>query len=271
MKFPRLAILAVLAVLGRPCSAALVDCEFDTIRGTPVANLFLDALKPKHVPGQPKAANAADLSKLARVLVQWDGVKSPPIIRFIGLPARATMAPLIVGETSTQTPLGPSWPLPNLPGFAAVVVGEADLVVSTPAKLAALAPVPVPGPTGHAMQFTGPATDLKLGDLLPSLRAFSMTYDGNGSTKAVLFAKSESDAKHVDRYIWWRKPLVYAGADLGISKLQFPARLLDQTDISRDKDQLVATTSLDGDIRNQAFQVLADTIQRELRNFQPHQ
>ena len=37
-----------------------------------------------------------------------------------------------------------------------------------------------------------------------------------------------------------------------------------------DHDTLVATTSLRDDLRAQAFQVLADQIGRELRNFQPH-
>lgn len=263
-------LVLLLMVLAVPASAALVDAEFDSIRGTPIAQLFINALAPASDPSHPDPPPASKpLPDLARVLVGWNGVHSPPVIRFIGLAAKDVVPPLAHGAAPTATPVGPSWPLPNLSGFWIAIAGDRDLLVSTPAQLAHLKPSPIPPGSGHAMRFTGPATDLKLGDLQSSLRCFVMTYDSDGTTKATLFANSEKDAKHVDRYIWWRKPIVYAGADLGVTKLKFPAHLLDQTDISRDKDQLIASTNLHDDLRAQAFQVLADQIQKELRNFQP--
>ena len=158
------------------------------------------------------------------MVVSWSGVKTPPVIRYLGLASESVVGPIKHGDPGTPTPVGLSWPLPNLSGFSIAIAGPDDLIVSTPEQLAKLKPTPAPPATGHAMRFIGPATDLKLGDLQKSLRSFTMTYESDGSTKAVLFANNEGDAKHVDRYIWWRKPLVYAGADIGTQRRSSSSR-----------------------------------------------
>jgi hypothetical protein len=206
---------------------------------------------------------------LQRVLISWSTVKSPPVITFIGLRTQLIVTTLSKGTPGTATPIGPAWLLPNVPGFYFAVVSPQMLVVSTLPGLQAQIPGNPQAASGHALEFTGAATDLKLGDLQAQLKDFTMTYDSSGATRIVIRAKSEDDAKHVDRWVWWRKPLVFAGADLGVKKLQFPAKLLDQTSISRDKDKLIAVTTLKQDMRTQAFSVLANAIRKQLRNFQP--
>lgn len=283
----RLAALACLLVLvAADARAALVDAQYEAIKDTAVATVLTSALQmpppadggqqPGSVPGaapqaEPAAGDpAADpLAGLNRILVGWEGVRSPPVIRFVGLDAAATVTRLSAGKEPTATAIGPSYPLPNLPGFCIVAVGERELVVSTPAALEKLQLPPLPPASGHALQFTGPASDLKLGELQDKLKDFHLTYDSDGVTRATLRANNEKDAKKVDRWVWWRKPLVYAGADLGVKKLKFPAKLLDQTEIARSDDALIATTSLKDDLKLQAFQMLADQIKRECRRFAP--
>ncbi len=282
----RIALVACIGVLAtRSASAALVDVEFVEIRDTPVGIMFSDCLKgePPAAPADPAAAATADpavtmgppaptdddgVKDLKRVLVGWDGVRSPPVIRFIGMSADDTIARISKGQPGIPTALGPSWPMPNLSGFAIVKVGEKELVVTTPASFEHLTLAPLPEAAGHALDFKAPSTDLKLGDLQDKISDFHLTYDKEGSTLLQVNTPNERDAKSVDRYIWWRKPVVFAGADVGVKKLKFPAKLFDQTEITRKRNVLTAKTTLKDEMRDQAFIYLADAIKRELRRYQ---
>jgi hypothetical protein len=278
-----LASVLLLMCLRLSASAALVDVDFNAIRGTEISELLIAALRPASgttfaTTDPNPAAVPADVTAgpifnptggLQRVLITWSSVKSPPVITFIGLRTPLIIKTLSAGAPPTTTPVGPAWLLPNVPGFYFAVVSPAELVVSTLPGLLAQTPGSVQAASGHALEFTGVSTDLKLGDLQAQLKDFTMTYDTSGATRIVIRAKSEEDARHVDRWVWWRKPLVFAGADLGVKKLQFPAKLLDQTTMTRDKDQLIATTTLQNDMKTQAFNVLANAIRKQLRNFQP--
>jgi len=278
-------LICALTLSGR-ASAALVDVNYNAIRGTPISDVLISALCPHdgvlYASDDPPAPVARDPNApppaptfnptggLQRVLISWANVKSPPIIRFFGLNTALQQKTLAKDLPSVTTPIGPAWPLPNVPGFYFAVVSPTELEVSTLATLQAAVRSAPPEPSGHALHFSGPATDLKLGDLQPLLKDFSMSYESNGDTKIIIRATSEDAAKHVDRWVWWRKPIVFAGADIGVKKLQFPAKLLDQTVMVRDKDELIATTTLHDDMQTQAFNVLADAIRKQLRNFKPH-
>jgi len=280
------ATLAMALILGGRADAALVDVNYNAIRGTPISEVLISALcphdgvlyasddPPTPVPGDastlPPAPVFNPTGGLQRVLISWANVKSPPVIRFFGLNTALQERTLAKGVAAVTTPIGPAWPLPNVPGFYFAVVSPTELEVSTLATLLTATRAPPPEPSGHALHFSGPATDLKLGDLQPLLKDFSMSYESNGDTKIIIRANSEDAAKHVDRWVWWRKPIVFAGADIGVKKLQFPAKLLDQTIMVRDKDELIATTTLHDDMQTQAFNILADAIRKQLRNFKPH-
>jgi hypothetical protein len=261
-----IACLASLAAAEVP--AALVDADFSEIKETAVGQMFISCLQPAHAEGT--APDADPPIEIKRLLVSWEGVKAPPVIRFIGVDASAVTAHLAEGKAPTQTSVGPSWALPNLNGFAVAMVKPDELVVSTPAALEKLQLPDLPQASGHVLQFTGPASDLKLGELQDKLKDFVLIHDHNGVTKVSVHANDEKDAKAVDRWIWWRKPVVFAGADVGVKKLKFPAKLLDQTDIARHKDTITASTTLKDDMRSEAFIYLADAIRREVRRFQPH-
>jgi len=279
------ALLLTLSLCGQ-AGAALVDVNYNAIRGTPISDVLIRALcphdgglyasddPPTPVPGDPNAAPPPPTFNptggLQRVLISWANVKSPPVIRFFGLNTALQEKTLTKGAPPVATPIGPAWPLPNVPGFYFAIAGPTELEVSTLATLLSSTRTPPPEPSGHALHFTGPATDLKLGDLQPLLKDFAMSYESNGDTKIIIRANSEDAAKHVDRWVWWRKPIVFAGADIGVKKLQFPAKLLDQTIMVRDKDELIATTTLHDDMQTQAFTILADAIRKQLRNFKPH-
>jgi hypothetical protein len=280
----RAACVASLSFAPMTAHAALVDVEFAEIRDTPVGTMLRDCLKPAP-PAAPAAIDPAAPAPtgtpaappteedptvgLRRVTVAWEGTKSAPIIRFLGVPAQQEIARISAGKDGTDTPLGKSWPLPRLPGFAIVAVGEEELVVAPPKTLEQLKLAPWPAAPGHALDFKAPATDLKLGDLQDRITDFHLTYDSSGNTLLQVNTPSEKMAKSVDRYIWWRKPVVFAGADVGIKKLKFPARLLDATDIDRKKNVLTAKVTLKDDMKNQAFGYLADAITRELRRYRP--
>jgi hypothetical protein len=280
----RLAAVACLASCAvAPVGAALVDAEYAEIRDTSIGALFVSCLQcappapapaaPQQVSGQPQPVVAADppatdpTKELKRVLVSWDGVKSPPVVRFIGLPAEEVAAAIAGGKPSTPTAVGPSWPVPNVPGFVIAVVKPDELVMSVPSTLEKLQLAPPPPPSGHALRFTGPGSDLKLGEIQDKVRDFELIHDHGGATTATINTPSAKDAKSLDRWVWWRKPVVFAGADVGVKKLKFPSKLLDQTDIDRKDAALVATTTLKDDMRAQAFDYLTDAIKRELRRF----
>jgi hypothetical protein len=275
------------AMTAAHAGAALVDAEYAEIRDTSVGKLFDSCLQPAApvasgsqagttppapqitvVNDPPAAAAANPTAELKRVLVSWDGVKSPPVIRFIGIPAEAIAASLAGGKPSTPTAVGPSWPVPNMPGFAVAIAKPDELVISVPETLEKLQLAPCPAASGHPLRFTGPGTDLKLGEIQDKVKDFELIYDHGGATKATITTPSDKDAKALDRWVWWRKPVVFAGADVGVKKLKFPARLLDQTDIDRSKNQLIATTTLQDDMRGQAFDYLTDAIRREIRRFE---
>ncbi|MBA3709080.1 MAG: hypothetical protein H0W83_09710 [Planctomycetes bacterium] len=283
------ACVGVLSLLALPARAALVDVQFADIKDTPVGTMLRDCLKPE-APPAPAAADgtaapadgaAVDPAATAavpeedptvglrRVTVAWEGTKSPPIIRFLGIPSKQAVDRISKGQAGTDTPLGKSWPLPRLPGFSVVILGDEDLVVAPPKTLETLKVAAWSAAPAHALDFTAPATDLKLGDLQDKISDFHLTYDSSGSTLLQVNTPSEKMAKSVDRYIWWRKPVVFAGADVGIKKLKFPARLLDAADIDRKKNVLTAKVTLKDDMKNQAFGYLADAISRELRRYRP--
>jgi hypothetical protein len=279
----RLAVACLASCAAGEAAAALVDAQYDEIRDTSVGALFVSCLQPAPaaagsqagstpgttVSGTPVAdPPAVDPTKdLKRVLVSWDGVKSPPIVRFVGLPAEAVAAAIAGDKPSTPTAVGPSWPVPNVPGFAIAVVKPDELVMSVPSTLEKLQLPELPPPSGHSLRFTGPGSDLKLGEIQDKVKDFELVHDHGGATKATINTPSAKDAKSLDRWVWWRKPVVFAGADVGVKKLKFPSKLLDQTDIDRHDAALVASTTLKDDMRLQAFDYLTDAIKRELRRF----
>ncbi len=275
--------IAGLSLAAVPSWAAIVDAQFAEIRDTPIGTMFKECLKaappaapapaadgtPAPAPAVPEAPEDDPTVGLRRVLVAWTGVRSPPTIRFQGIPAQAAIARISEGKEGTDTAIGKSWPLPRLPGFSMVAVGEDELVVAPAKALEQLKLVEWPAPPGNALDFKAPATDLKLGDLQDRISDFHLTYDSAGNTQLKVNTPSEKMAKSVDRYVWWRKPVVYAGADVGIKKLKFPARLLDATAIDRKKNVLTAKLTLKDDMKDQAFGYLADAISRELRRYRP--
>jgi hypothetical protein len=206
------------------------------------------------------------LLTLHRALVKWDGATNPPVIRLRGLDFADLIARLAKREGPLDNINGKTWPLPGFPGFGLVVIGGESVVI--PLKAAAKIDLPAwPAQGPHALDAHAPSKDLKLYDLQQKITEFHLVYDQSGETLLNVSTPSDKTARSVDRYVWWRSPLVFAGADLGVKRLKFPARILNATTIQRTNNILSVSLNLAPELRDQAFDYLVDAMKRELHRY----
>jgi hypothetical protein len=258
--------LLVLSLLVGVATAANIDCAYPHIRDTTLGTALATTLG---APATPEGAVAIDqpLKDCQRVLITWSGPKAPPVVRFLGVPAEALVARYAATGTRVDSRHGPAYPLPQQPGFIAVALGESDLLIATPAVLAQIDPPEWPEATGNVLDFSGPATDLKLGDLQDELSDFLFAWQPDGKLVLHATANSRHDAKSVLRYISIRKPLVQAAAGVGVDKAELPAKLLDCATFSREDNILTARMDLDEPTRVEAVEYLAKQVRRQMKKY----
>lgn len=257
--------LAALLLLAGIAAAANVDCAFPHIRDTTLGAALSTALGAPATEGA--AAIEQPLKDCQRVLIVWSGPKAAPVVRFQGVPSEALMARYAATGTRIESRHGPAYPLPQQPGFVAVALDEQELMIATPAILAQIAPPAWPEPTGNVLDFSGPATDLKLGDLQDELSSFLFAWQPDGKLMLRATAASRHDAKAVLRYVAIRKPLVQAAAGVGVDKAEFPAKLLEAAAFSREENVLIARMDLDQPTREQAVEYLAKAVRRQMKKY----
>ena len=206
------------------------------------------------------------LLTLHRALVKWDGATNPPVIRLRGLDFASLLARLAKREGPMDNINGRTWPLPGFPGFGLVVINGESVVI--PLKATAKIDLPAwPAQGPHALDAHAPSKDLKLYDLQQKITEFHLVYDQSGETLLNVSTPSDKTARSVDRYVWWRSPLVFAGADIGVKRLKFPARILNATTIQRTNNILSVSLNLAPELRDQAFDYLVDAMKRELHRY----
>jgi len=257
--------LAALVLFSGLAAAANVDCAFPHIRDTALGIALSTTLG---VPAT-ESAPAIDqpLKDCQRVLIVWSGPKSAPVVRFQGVSSEALMARYAAVGTRLDSRHGPAYPLPQQAGFVAVALNAHELMIATPAILAQTDPPAWPEATGNVLDFSGPATDLKLGDLQEELSSFLFTWQPDGKLVLRATAASRHDAKAVLRYVAIRKPLVEAAAGIGVEKAEFPAKLLEAADFSREENILFARMDLDQPTRDQAVEYLAKAVRKQMKKY----
>lgn len=259
--------ILLLAMMALPAlRAATIDVDFTGIAGTQLAETLEEILVVPAAEGQP-----ADQPLLCctRILVSWQGINSPPVVRFRGVPADERMERLAAsGTPAVETPWGTGYRLPNLLGYVAVGIARDEVMAVAPEVLATLTePPPWPEAFEHIMSFKGLSSDLKLGDLADELVDIDFTWPRDNKLTLVSNAKSRGDAKAVLRYISIRRPLVHAAAGLGIDKADFPSRLLGATTWNRSGNQIQASFDLDDNTRIEAVDYLTKSLRRHLGKY----
>lgn len=257
--------LAALVLLAGVAAAANIDCAFPHIRDSSLGTALSTAL------GAPATDTAPALDQplkdCQRVLIVWNGPRAAPVVRFQGVPSEALMARYAASGTRVESRHGPAYQLPQQTGFVAVALNAQELMIGTPAILATIDPPPWPEPTGNVLDFSGPATDLKLGELQDELSSFLFTWQPDGKLVLRATAASRHDAKAVLRYVAVRKPLVQAAAGVGVEKAEFPAKLLEAAAFSREENILIARMDLDQPTREQAVDYLAKAVRRQMKKY----
>lgn len=261
----RAARLLILSCLAFAASAATIDCAFPHIRDTTLGGTLATTLQVPAVEGQPAHE---PLRECSRVLITWSGPKAPPVVRFKGVAARELMGRYAAaGAAPVESRYGAAYPLPQQQGFVAVALADDELLIATPTLMAQLEAPEWPTASGNVMDFTGPATDLKLGDLQDELRHFNFVWGPDGKLVLRATATSKTDAKAVIRYISLRKPLVDAAAGVGIEKAEFPSKLLNAATFDRKDAEVIARMELDDPTRLQAVDYLAKAVTRQMRKY----
>ena len=257
--------LAALVLLAGVAVAANVDCAFPHIRDTALGTALSTTLG---VPAsETTPALDQPLKDCQRVLIVWSGPKAAPVVRFQGVESEALMARYAAVGTRLDSRHGPAYPLPQQAGFVAVALNAQELMIATPAILAQIDPPAWPEATGNVLDFSGPATDLKLGDLQEELSSFLFTWQPDGKLVLRATATSRHDAKAVLRYVAVRKPLVEAAAGIGVEKAEFPAKLLEAAAFSREENILFARMDLDQPTRDQAVEYLAKAVRKQMKKY----
>lgn len=246
--------------------AAYIDVDFTGIAGTQLSATLDEILT---VPAAEGVPTDQPLICCTRILVSWQGINTPPLVRFRGVPAHERIAKLAAsGAKPTETVWGTGYRLPNLQGYIAVALERDEILAGSPAVLAALTEAPAwPETFEHIMSFKGLSSDLKLGDLADELVDIDFTWPRDNKLTLISHAHSRGDAKAVLRYIGIRRPLVHAAAGLGIDKADFPSRLLAATTWNRSGNQIQASFDLDDATRIEAVDYLTKSLRRHLNKY----
>lgn len=253
-----IAVFCSVAVLG----AATIDVDYTKVRDGGIGAALSAALATAASPGE---VVPDPLANCQRVLITWSGPKQPPVVRFLGVDTTAYCKRLSdSGATSIETPFGTAWALPQQQGFSVVALSDQELLMAPPTLLATIEAPAWPPATTNVISFSGPATDLKLGDLQDELRDFIFAWEPNGAVSLHATANSKGDAKAVLRYISLRQPLLDAAASLGVDKAQFPSKLLDATTFDRQGNVIIARLALDEPTQAEAVEYLAKQIRKQM-------
>lgn len=256
-----IAMLCSVALLG----AATIDVDYPKVRESGIGAALSAALATSGSPGE---VVPDPLSECQRVLITWSGPKQPPVVRFLGVDTKAFCHRLSAsGATSIETPFGAAWALPQQPGFSVVALSDRELLMAPPTLLATIEAPAWPPATANVISFSGPGSDLKLGDLQDELRDFLFAWEPTGAVSLHATANSKSDAKAVLRYISLRQPLLDAAAALGVDKAVFPAKLLDATTFDRQGNVIIARLALDAPTQAEAVEYLAKQIRRQMSKY----
>lgn len=254
-------VCCVATVLG----AATIDVDYAKVRDGSIGAALNATLATTATAGE---VVPDPLVACQRVLITWSGPKQPPIVRFLGVDTAVYCARLVASEAvSIDTKFGTAYALPKQKGFAVVALSDNELLMAPPALLATIEAPVWPELTTNVISFSGPATDLKLGDLQDELKEFVFAWEPTGAISLHATANSKSDAKAVLRYISLREPLLDAAAALGVDKAQFPAKLLDAATFDRQNNIVIARLDLDEPTRVQAIDYLAEQIRKQMKKY----
>ncbi len=265
MRSIALVVTAVLACLGVG-SAATVDVDYPKLRDTDLGRLLVDSISPQ---SEREGVAPLDLATACtRVLVSWEGPKGSPVVRYRGVPAQALIDRLAAQPDVTRLdgPVGASWPV-RQKGFVAAKIADDEIVMATAKMMPTLVMPPWPERHESLIAFSGPATDLKLGDLQDELASFDFVWESTGKLLLLATANSKNDAKSVMRYISLRKPLLETAAAIGVEKAEFPAKLLDGASFSRSGEKITVKSELDDAMRSEAVAYLVKTIGKQMRRY----
>jgi hypothetical protein len=258
-------LVAVLCCSAAALGAATIDVDYAKVKEGKLGMALAATLATEPVNG----AEAPDpLAACTRVLVTWSGPKQPPVARFLGVSSEAYLKRLAeAGAVPIDTKFGPAYPLQKQKGFAVVALGASELMMAPPTLLATIDAPAWPELTTNVMSFSGPATDLNLGDLQDELKDFVFAWEQSGAISLHAVANSKSDAKAVLRYISVREPLLDAAAALGVDKAVFPAKLLGATTFDRQGTMIIAKLDLDDATRAEAMEYLSNQVRKQMKKY----
>jgi hypothetical protein len=261
----RTLLITLIYVCVSRLSAATIDVDYTKIRDGKLG-IALRTTLDTAAPGAPAAED--HLAACQRVLITWSGPKQPPVVRFLGVDTGTLCKRLAEnGANSTDTKFGAAYPLPHQAGFSVVALSANELLMAPPALLSTMDVPPWPAASTNVLSFSGPATDLKLGELQDELKDFVFAWEPTGAVTLQATANSKSDAKAVLRYISVREPLLDAAAALGVDKAQFPSKLLDAATFDRKGNVIVARLDLNEAMRAEAVEYLANQVRKQMRKY----
>ncbi len=266
MHAPLSALLLTIIAATIGASAATVDVDYPKLRDSELGAVLVACIAPMTPVEGDQPIELA--SVCTRVLVSWDGPKAPPVVRYRGVPAQALIDRLAAqpGAVQVDGPAGPSWPV-HQKGFVLAKIADDEVVMATLKSMPTLAMPEWPEQRDRVISFSGPATDLKLGDLQDNLASFDFVWEPTGRLLLLATANSKTDAKSVMRYISLRKPLLDIAAGVGVEKAEFPAKLLSGASFARSAEKITVKSNLDEDMRGEAVAFLVKTINKQMKKY----
>jgi hypothetical protein len=257
--------LSVMVFAGARGEAAVIDVDYPAIADTPVGKALKAVLyKDGTVDGDPACS-------VNRVLVSWEGERSPPLLQYRGLQATHLREALSQQATSVETKAGTAVEMPNQPRFAMLQVSDDEVAVATLNGLNNLALKEWPEPSGNLITFTGVPSDLKLDDpdWNKKITTFTLTFSASGKLNLRAFALNSSEAQSVMRWVSGSRPALAIAAGLGIEKAQFPQRLVKDAKIQRRGSIITVDVDLSKDetLLKDTYQFLTDTLSKRMRKY----
>lgn len=217
----RICILMLSILILTPLAAARIDLDYVRFRGTPIGEALLDLMVAVDAPER-----AALRAGVQRVLVSWEGRRSPPLMRLQGMPvdrwlaARGELEPL-------DTPLGPAFAL-RREGLLLLPLAADEALIGTPAQLAEYSPGGWPERGDDVVRVELDPDDLKLGALKGRILGLGLVWSADERLTMTARTPSRSEARSVRGWLNRRRLLIGLAASTGHEGARIAARLLAQ-------------------------------------------
>ncbi len=247
-------------------AAATVDVDYEQIKDQPFGQQLLTELKID-VPATDENPSDDPANGLQRLMLTWNGTKSPLVLQCKGVKANEMTASLADNPNVYKCPLGLAHPLPREKRYSVVAVSQDETVMGTVKGLNEFTLGQWPEKSGSAMTFIGTPTDVNLDELSDRIKTFTMTMSADGMLVAAVQAKDKKAAKALLAYVNNRLPLLTVAAAVGVEKAQFPKRMVDAAKIERKDTMIYVTVDLSKDLalRQEAHEFLLKTFRKRMK------